>query len=74
VATSGNSEQTRMLGTLRIGHLFDAKRGLPADGHLSASVQCRTGVESDVCSTVSFLLGPDRFRGWPGVLDTHFIG
>ena len=74
VATSGNSEQTRMLGTTRIGHLFDARRGTPANGHLSSSVMTRTAVESDVCSTVSFLLGPDRFRDWPGVLDAHFIG
>jgi len=74
VATSGNCEQARVLGALRIGHLFDARSGLPSDGHLSSSVMARTGVESDVCSTVSFLLGPDRFRGWPGVLDSHFIG
>lgn len=74
VATSGNSEQSHLLGRVRIGHLFDANTGLPADGHLSASVVARTGVESDICSTVSFLLGPDRFRGWPGVLESHFIG
>jgi thiamine biosynthesis lipoprotein len=74
VATSGNSEQSHLLGRVRIGHLFDAGTGLPADGHLSSSVVARTGVESDICSTVSFLLGPDRFRGWPGVLDSHFIG
>jgi thiamine biosynthesis lipoprotein len=74
VATSGNSEQTHLLGSLRIGHLFDARSGLPADGHLSSSVVARTGVESDVCSTVSFLLGPDRFRHWPGVIESHFIG
>lgn len=74
VATSGNSEQTRMLGPLRIGHLFDASRGTPADGHLSASVVAASGIESDVGSTVAFLLGPDRFRGWPGALDAHFIG
>jgi thiamine biosynthesis lipoprotein len=74
VATSGNTEQSHLLGQLRIGHLFDAKSGLPANGHLSASVVTRTAVESDICSTVSFLLGPDRFHGWPGVLDSHFIG
>jgi hypothetical protein len=37
-------------------------------------VVARTGVESDVMSTASFLLGPDEFRGWPGALETHFIG
>ena len=63
-----------MLGRVRIGHLFDARSGLPADGHLCSTVVTRTGVESDVCSTVSFLLGPDRFSGWPGVVDSHFIG
>jgi len=74
VATSGNSEQYHMLGTTRIGHLFDARRGQPADGHLSASVVAARGVDSDIGSTVAFLLGPDRFRGWPGALDAHFIG
>ncbi|MBI5837079.1 MAG: FAD:protein FMN transferase [Candidatus Eisenbacteria bacterium] len=73
VATSANYEQYRMLGEMRVGHLFDARRGLPADGHLSASVLARTGVESDVMSTSAFLLGPDRFR-WPGALETHFLG
>jgi thiamine biosynthesis lipoprotein len=74
VATSGNSEQTRRLGSLLVGHLFDARRGTPANGHLSASVMARTGVESDLMSTTAFVLGPDRFRGWPGALDTRFIG
>ena len=74
VATSGNSEQTHLLGRLRVGHLFDARRGTPADGHLSASVVAATGVESDRLSTTAYLLGPDRFRGWPGALQAHFIG
>jgi thiamine biosynthesis lipoprotein len=74
VATSGNYEQSRVLGQVRVGHLFDARRGRPASGHLSASVVSRTGTESDVLSTVAFLLGPDRFQGHPGALETHFIG
>ena len=74
VATSGNCEQYRILSGLRVGHLFDARRGCPADGHLSASVQARTGVDSDVMSTAAFLLGPDAFRDWPGAQHVHFIG
>ncbi|HEY7727702.1 MAG TPA: FAD:protein FMN transferase [Candidatus Eisenbacteria bacterium] len=74
VATSGNYEQSRLLGHVRVGHLFDARRGRPADGHLSASVMARTGTESDVLSTVAFLMGPDRFRDHPGALESHFIG
>ena len=74
VATSGNYEQYRILSGIRVGHLFDARRGRPSDGHLSASVQARTGVDSDVMSTAAFLLGPDAFRGWPGAERVHFIG
>jgi thiamine biosynthesis lipoprotein ApbE len=59
---------------VRVGHLFDARRGRPADGHLSATAEARSGVESDLLSTVAFLLGPDRFRGFPGALNAHFIG
>ncbi len=74
VATSGNTEQFHALAGIRVGHLFDARRGRPSNGHLSASVQARTGVESDYLSTTAFLLGPDRFRGWQEVLSTHFVG
>ena len=74
VATSGNEEQARWLGDRRVGHLLDALRGRPADGPLSVSVEARSGVESDVLSTAAFLLGPDRFTGFPGALRTHFVG
>ena len=74
VATSGNTEQYRLCGGVRLGHLFDARRGRPVDGHLSASVMARRAVDADVLSTVAFLLGPDRFAGWPETLDSLFIG
>lgn len=74
VATSADTEQSRVLGSVRVGHLFDARRGRPAEGHLSASVQARTGVESDYLSTVAFLLGPERFRAFPEALAAHFLG
>ena len=74
VATSGNSEQTRTLGALRIGHLFDARKGLPANGHLSATVHARSGVEADGRSSTAFLVGPDRFHDYPGVIQCRFIG
>ena len=34
VATSGNHEQTHTIGGITVGHLFDARRGTPANGHL----------------------------------------
>lgn len=73
IATSGNYEQFQVLAGRRVGHLFDARRGRPADGHLSATVLADDAVHADLMSTVSFLLGPDRFR-WPEARDTHWIG
>jgi FAD:protein FMN transferase len=74
VATSANNEQNHMLGEVRVGHLLDARQGRPADAHLSASVVATSGVQSDMLSTVAFLLGPDRFRDFPGATESHFIG
>ena len=73
IATSGNYEQYRVLGGLRVGHLFDARRGRPADGHLSSTVLAANATQADLMSTVSFLLGPDRFA-WPEAQAVHFIG
>ena len=73
VATSGNSEQTRLVGGVRVGHLLDARRGAPADGPLSVSVVAGTGTDSDTMSTVAFLLGPDRFRGFSEAREAHFV-
>jgi len=74
IATSGNAEQTHLLGAVRVGHLLDARRGRPADGPLSATVRAANGVDSDRGSTVAFLLGPGRTQGFPGILESYFIG
>ncbi|HEU4724558.1 MAG TPA: FAD:protein FMN transferase [Candidatus Eisenbacteria bacterium] len=74
IATSGNAEQSHRMGARLVGHLLDARGGRPAKGPLSATVRARTGVDSDRCSTVAFLLGPGRFGGFPGALEAHFIG
>ncbi len=73
VATSANTERFRTIAGHRLGHILDAKRGTPADGHVSVSVLARTAVASDQMSTAAFLLGPSRFRGWPGALDALFL-
>lgn len=74
VATSGNAEQSHELDGVRVGHLLDAARGVPANPHLSATVYARTGLESDENASRAFLLGPEGVRGAHGVLGTHFIG
>jgi len=73
VATSGNAEQFKMLDGLRVGHLFDARRGRPSNEHLSATVVTGRAVDADVLSTVAFLLGPDRFT-WPEAEIAHYVG
>lgn len=74
VATSGNHEQTHVLGGARVGHLLDARIGRPAAEHLSASVVARTGTDSDIGSTTAFLVGPGRLTELPEHLGVHFIG
>lgn len=76
VATSGNTEQYRVLAGVRVGHLFNARSGRPSDGYRSVSVVARTGTESDYLSTTAFLLGPSRFPGtdWPEALAAQFVG
>jgi len=74
VATSGNREQSRTLGGVHVGHLLDPRRAGPADGPLSASVVARSGIDSDTFSTVAFLVGPQRLRGFAEIVDSHFVG
>ncbi len=74
VATSADTEQYRLLSQVRVGHHFDARRGRPGGGHISVTILAATGMESDAFSSTAFLLGPDRFRGWPGALDAFYIG
>jgi thiamine biosynthesis lipoprotein len=73
VATSANTERFRIIAGHRCGHILDAKRGTAADGHVSVTILARTGLDSDHNSTAAFLLGPSRFRDWPGVLDALYL-
>lgn len=66
VATSGNYEQSLWLDGLRVGHLFDAKKGKPSDPLLSATVVAKNATLADGLSTSAFLLGKagaSRFKG-----------
>lgn len=74
VATSSNCEHFVTLAGARFGHILDARRGVPADGHLAVSVVAKTGLDSDRLSTTAFVLGPSRFRGWPEALDVFYQG
>jgi thiamine biosynthesis lipoprotein len=73
VATSGNHEQSRLVGGVRVGHLMNARRGAPAEGPLSVSTVARTGVLADAMSTTAFLVGPDRIRAFPEAREARFV-
>lgn len=74
VATSGNSEQSHLLDGVAVGHLLDAHLGRPARTCASVSVQAGSGTDSDVGSTLAFVLGRDGTGLLPGALATHWIG
>lgn len=57
VATSSNAEQAVVLDGERVGHLLDARAGVPAHARRSATVVARSGIDSDTGSTLAFLLG-----------------
>lgn len=58
VATSGNYQQSVILDGLRVGHLFDARRGTPAKGGLSTTAVAENAMLADALSTASFVMGP----------------
>jgi len=74
VATSNDSQQHHRLGNVRVGHHLDARRGRPSGERRSATVVARTGVASDVHSSVAYLLGPSGFQGFPEILESWFVG
>jgi thiamine biosynthesis lipoprotein len=74
VATSNDREQHHRLGRFEIGHHLDARRGRPSGGHKSATVIAKTGLESDVHSSVAYLLGPSGFHGFSEIQESFFLG
>lgn len=73
VATSSNAEQWHWLDGERVGHLLDARHGVPAHTRRSATVRAANGTASDVGSTVAFLLGRDAALALPGVHDAELL-
>lgn len=74
VATSNDTLQHHRLGRFEVGHHLDARRGRPSGEHKSATVVAKSGLASDVHSTVAYLLGPSGFHGFPEILETCFLG
>ncbi len=58
LSTSGNSERSRTVGDVRVGHLLDPRTGLPAEDFGSASAIAPSGLVADILSTAFFVLGP----------------
>jgi thiamine biosynthesis lipoprotein len=59
-STSGNSERSREVGGVRIGHLLDPRTGEPASDFGSVTVLASSALVADVLSTAFFVLGPQE--------------
>jgi thiamine biosynthesis lipoprotein len=59
-STSANSERSREVGKVRIGHLLDPRTGEPAKDFGSVTVLASSALVADVLSTAFFVLGPQK--------------
>lgn len=59
VATSGNSERSRSVDGVSVGHLLDPRTGRPARDFGSLTVHAPTGLVADCLATGLWVLGPD---------------
>ncbi len=60
VATSGNSERSRMVAGKRLGHILDPRSGYPARDFGSVAVWAPNGLAADALSTALYVLGPEE--------------
>ncbi len=60
VATSGDYEQFFIKGHKRYHHIMNPKTGQSASGMISATIEAKDGITTDVLSTGIFVLGPEK--------------
>lgn len=59
IGTSGSGTQFFVDRGRRLGHILDPRRGVPAEGVLSATVIAPTAAEADSLATAAYVLGPE---------------
>lgn len=59
IGTSGSGTQFFVDRGRRLGHILDPRRGVPAEGVLSATVIAPTAAEADSLATALYVLGPE---------------
>lgn len=65
VATSGNGEQTFVIGGRRpYGHILDPRTGRPAPIWGSVTVRADTGLRADCLATGLYVMGPEAGLRW----------
>ncbi|MBM3992186.1 MAG: FAD:protein FMN transferase, partial [Planctomycetes bacterium] len=69
LATSGNSENGRVVDGARIGHILDPRTGRPALDFGSITAHCASAARADAYSTAAFVLGPARALAWDASRD-----
>ena len=69
LATSGNSESSRSVDGVRIGHILDPRTGRPAEDFGSVTVHCASAARADAYSTAAYILGPAQALRWDASRD-----
>ena len=64
VATSAQSERSRLIDGQLVGHVLDPRTGAPVRGALSATVLAPTGAAADAFATALLVLGPREGLAW----------
>jgi len=69
LATSGNSENGRVIDGVRFGHILDPRSGRPAQDFGSITAHCASAARADAYSTAAYVLGPARALLWDASRD-----
>jgi thiamine biosynthesis lipoprotein len=62
ISTSGDTEQTRLIGGVRYSHIIDPRTGLGLTSSIAVTVVARRGLEADPIATAVSVLGEQRGR------------
>lgn len=62
VSTSGDTEQSRVIGGVRYSHIIDPRTGLGLTSPIAVTVVARRGLDADPIATAVSVMGEDRGR------------
>ena len=70
LAVSGGSERDQQVDGVRVGHILDPRRGVPANQPFAVAVWHPSALAADVLSTALYVMGIDKGLDWA---ETHDV-